>query len=103
MTGRVRTKTMQDNRTWGLVSTAGNLVFGGNQLGDVFALDGNDLRTLWTFNVGTAIQGPPVSFGFNGKQYVAILAGGTPGAAQRNQRPSTQFFTPSNLLLVFGL
>ncbi len=103
MTGRVRTKVMNDNRTWGLVSTAGNLVFGGNQLGDVFALDGNDLSTLWSFNVGTSIQGPPISFAVNDKQYIAIMAGGLPGAAQRNQRPSTQFFTPSNLLLVFGL
>ena len=102
MTGRVRAKVMHDNRTWGLVSTAGNLVFGGNQLGDVFALDGNELRTLWSFNVGTSIQGPPVSFAVNDKQYIAIMAGGVPGAAQRNQRPSTQFFTASNLLLEIG-
>ena len=103
MTGRVRTKVMQDARTWGLVSTAGNLVFGGNQLGDVFALDGIDLRTLWTFNVGTAIQGPPISFAVNGKQYLAIMAGGTAGPPQRVQRPSTAFFTPSNMLFLFAL
>src|SRR5262249_7044140 len=97
-TGDVKAKVMQDTKTWGLLSTAGGLVFGGNQFGDVFALDGRTLQPLWTFNVGTAIQAPPMTFSAAGKQYVAVLAGGTAGTTQRMFRPSTRFFTPSNFL-----
>lgn len=102
-TGDVKVKVMRDTKTFGVLSTAGGLVFGGNQLGDVFALDGRTLQTLWTFNVGTPIQGPPMTFSTGGKQYVAIMAGGTAGLAQRAVRTSTRWFTPSNYLFVFGL
>lgn len=101
--GDVRAKVMQESKTYGVLTTAGGLVFGGNQLGDFFALEARGLRTLWTFNVGTPIQGPPITYSFAGKQYVAVLAGGTAGGVQRAARPSTQWFTPSNYLFIFAL
>jgi alcohol dehydrogenase (cytochrome c) len=102
-TGEVRFKLMQDAKTWGVLTTAGDLMFGGNQLGDVFALDARSLNTLWTFNVGTAIQAPPMTFAVGGRQYVAIMAGGAARAAQRVLRSSTQYFTPSNYVFFFAL
>ncbi len=102
-TGEVRFKLMQDVKTWGVLATAGGIVFGGNQLGDVFALDARTLNTLWTFNVGTPIQAPPMTFAVGGRQYVAIMAGGAAGAAQRVLRNSTAFFTPSNYVFFFAL
>ena len=79
------------------------VITGGNQFGDVFALDGRTLQTLWTFNVGTAIQAPPMTFSTGGKQYVGILAGGSAGPSQRTFRASTRWFTPSNYLFLFAL
>ncbi|MBM3507570.1 MAG: PQQ-dependent dehydrogenase, methanol/ethanol family [Alphaproteobacteria bacterium] len=101
--GQLKTKVMQETKTWGLVATAGGVVFGGNQLGDFSAFDARTLSTLWTFNVGTPIQAPPMTFAVNGHQYVAIMAGGTAGPAQRMIRSSTQFFTPSNYVFFFSL
>jgi hypothetical protein len=30
---------------------------------------------LWSFNVGTGINAPAISYAVNGKQYVAVLVG----------------------------
>jgi alcohol dehydrogenase (cytochrome c) len=38
-------------------------------------------KTLWQTQLGTTVQGYPVSFGVDGKQYVAVatgLGGGSP-------------------------
>ena len=101
--GHIINKVMYDSKIWGVASTAGGLVFGGNYLGDFMAWDAATLAPLWTFNVGTPIGGPPMSFAYQGKQYVAILAGSAAGASEQAQRPGTKFFTPSNYLFLFGL
>ena len=82
-TGETRFKLMQDVKTWGVLATAGGIVFGGNQLGDAFAVDARTLNTLWTFNVGTAIQAPPMTFAVGGRQYIAIMAGGAAACPAR--------------------
>ena len=102
-TGETLTKQIQDTKVYGLLATAGGLVFGGDQFGDLTAFDGKTLKPIWVYNVGTAIQGPPMSFAFQGKQYVAIMAGGTAGAGQTPYRPGVKYFTASNYLFVFGL
>ena len=40
------------------------------------AYDANTLEQLWIFNVGTSIKAPPIAYSVNGKQYIAIVAGG---------------------------
>lgn len=102
-TGAVRAKVMQASKTYGLLATAGDLVVGGDKLGDVTAYDAATLQALWSFNVGTAIQAPPMAFAYQGRQFIAILAGGTAGAPEREQRPGARWFSPSNYLFVFSL
>ena len=100
-TGKVVQKVFLDQKQWGYVTTAGNLVFGADSIGDIYAYDATTLEQLWVFNVGTGIKAPPMSFAVAGKQYVAVMAG-TP-AASSQQRPGTRFMTPSNYVFVFSL
>ena len=57
------------------MSTAGNLVFGGTEEGNFFALDAESGKALWDFQLGGAIRANPMTFALDGKQYVAIAAG----------------------------
>jgi outer membrane protein assembly factor BamB len=59
-----------------LLATAGDLVFGGDIEGNAFALDAKTGQKLWSFNTGSRIASPAVSFSVNGRQYVAIDSGG---------------------------
>lgn len=59
----------------GLLSTAGRLVFGGSNEGNVFALDGDTGEALWNFQAGGAVRSNPMSFAVDGKQRIAIAAG----------------------------
>jgi PQQ-dependent dehydrogenase (methanol/ethanol family) len=59
----------------GAMSTAGGLVFYGNQHGDLKAVDAKSGKVLWQFNVGTGILQSPVTYMLDGKQYLAVVAG----------------------------
>jgi alcohol dehydrogenase (cytochrome c) len=59
----------------GLLSTAGGLVFAGDRDGYVFALDAGSGNLLWQFQTGGAILAPPITYLFQGKQYVTISGG----------------------------
>ncbi len=59
----------------GVLSTAGGLVFTGLLDGTVVALDDQTLAEVWRFNVGTGFNAAPMSYGVNGKQYIAIASG----------------------------
>ena len=59
-----------------LLATAGDLIFGGDIEGYAFALDAKSGQKLWSFNTGSRIASPAVSFSVNGRQYVAIDSGG---------------------------
>jgi alcohol dehydrogenase (cytochrome c) len=61
----------------GVMSTAGGLVFSGTEEGNFFALDAETGKPLWDMQLGGAIHANPISFGIDGKQYVAIPAGWT--------------------------
>jgi alcohol dehydrogenase (cytochrome c) len=58
-----------------LTSTAGGLVFGGDVLGNAFALDAKTGKKLWSFPTGSGISGSPITYSVNGRQYVAIPSG----------------------------
>ncbi|MSP21166.1 MAG: PQQ-dependent dehydrogenase, methanol/ethanol family [Alphaproteobacteria bacterium] len=105
-TGEVKTKVMLKSKVWGTVTTAGGLVFGCDQFGDIMAWDATNLTPLWSFNVGTPCGAPPMSYGFNGKQYVAVEVGYSPANAQtatQAGRAGSNLMTPSNYLMIFGL
>ena len=59
----------------GAMSTAGGLVFYGNQHGDLKAVDAKSGKVLWQFNVGTGILQSPITYMQDGKQYLAVVAG----------------------------
>jgi alcohol dehydrogenase (cytochrome c) len=59
----------------GLMSTAGNLVFGGTNEGQVFALSARTGDVLWRYQAGGRANANPISFTSEGKQYVALTMG----------------------------
>ncbi|MCW5697149.1 MAG: PQQ-binding-like beta-propeller repeat protein [Bauldia sp.] len=59
----------------GQLTTAGGLLFASMTNGEFFAVDDTTLETLWRINLGTAIDGPPVTYSVGGKQYVALPVG----------------------------
>jgi len=60
----------------GVLATAGNLVFTGEGNGMFNAYDARNGKKLWSFNCGAGVNAPPVSYTVNGKQYIAVAAGG---------------------------
>jgi PQQ-dependent dehydrogenase (methanol/ethanol family) len=59
----------------GVLVTGGNLVFQGRADGVLAAWRAADGKQLWTFDAGTGIMAPPVTYLVNGVQYVSVLAG----------------------------
>jgi alcohol dehydrogenase (cytochrome c) len=77
----------------GVLATAGDVVFNGEGNGWFKAFDARTGKELWKFNVGAGANSPAVSYMVNGKQYVAVSAGG-----------NTQLdFKRGNSLFVFAL
>ena len=60
----------------GVLATAGNLVFNGEANGWFKAFDAANGKDLWRFNAGAGVNAPAVSYMVNGKQFVAVAAGG---------------------------
>ena len=63
----------------GTMSTAGDLVFVGDLDRRFKALNARTGEVLWETRLGTSVQGHPVSFAIDGKQYIAVTSavGGT--------------------------
>ena len=61
--------------TSGLMSTAGDLVFGGTVDGYFFAIDAVSGEELWHMTVGARVHSAPISYAVDGQQYVSIAAG----------------------------
>jgi alcohol dehydrogenase (cytochrome c) len=89
-----------------VVSTAGNVAFVGDFDRIFRAVDVTSGKTLWKTRLGTTVQGFPISFSVDGKQYIAVttaLGGGSP-----EMKPGTmltEVHRPPNgyNLFVFGL
>ena len=77
----------------GVLATGGNLVFNGEGNGLFRAFDAKTGRKLWEYQCGAGVNAPAVSYTVNGKQYIAVAAGG-----------NTQLdFKRGNSVVVFGL
>jgi alcohol dehydrogenase (cytochrome c) len=59
----------------GAVTTAGGLVFFGDDARSFEAVDAKTGNPLWHFNTGQNISASPMSYAINSRQYVAIAAG----------------------------
>jgi PQQ-dependent dehydrogenase (methanol/ethanol family) len=77
----------------GVLATAGDLVFNGEGNGWFKAFDARTGKELWKYNAGAGVNSPAVSYMVNGKQYIAVAAGG-----------NTQLdFKRGNSVVVFAL
>jgi alcohol dehydrogenase (cytochrome c) len=61
----------------GTLSTAGDLMFYGNLLGQFKAIDAKSGAELWKMQLGSGVGAGPISYSIDGKQYVAVVAGRT--------------------------
>jgi alcohol dehydrogenase (cytochrome c) len=59
----------------GTMTTAGGLVFFGDDADSFEAVDARDGKPLWHFNTGQEFGASPMTYAIDGKQYVAIAAG----------------------------
>ena len=77
----------------GVLATAGGLVFNGEGNGLFRAFDAKTGKKLWEYQLGAGVNAPAVSYAVDGKQYIAVAAGG-----------NTQLdFKRGNSVVVFAL
>ena len=67
----------KDPLVGGVLATAGGLVFNGEGSGDFAAYDAATGEKLWRFQCGAGVNAPPISYAIDGKQYIAVAAGGS--------------------------
>ena len=60
----------------GTFTTAGNVVFAGQVNGEYDAFDATTGQQLWSSKLDAGVAAPGMTYSVNGKQYVAIYAGG---------------------------
>ncbi len=89
-----------------VLTTAGGIGFVGD-LDRVFrAFDVKTGAVLWKTRLGTSVQGFPVSFSIDGKQYIAVtagLGGGSPREVPNTLAPEIHQSANGNALYVFAL
>jgi alcohol dehydrogenase (cytochrome c) len=89
-----------------VLSTAGGVMFVGDLDRNFRAHDVKTGDVLWQARLGTSVQGFPVSFSANGKQYVAVTTGnggGSPRLVPRTLAPEIQAPASGHTLYVFEL
>lgn len=63
-------------KTWsGVLATAGGLLFYGQPNGGFTAVDQRNGKTLWSLPTNVRMKASPMTFAFQGRQYVAVAAG----------------------------
>ena len=77
----------------GVLATKGGLVFNGEGNGDFAAYDAKSGEKLWRFQCGAGVNAPPIAYRLDGKDYVAVAAGGS----------SLWGFRQGGAVVVFGL
>lgn len=70
-------KRMDQPMVGGVLATAGGIVFTGEGSGDFSAFDATTGAKVWSFNCGAGVNAPPISYEIDGKQYIAVAAGGS--------------------------
>jgi alcohol dehydrogenase (cytochrome c) len=89
-----------------VISTAGNVAFVGDFDRVFRAVDVRNGQTLWKTRLATTVQGYPVTFSVDGKQYVAVttgLGGGSPQLKPGTMLTEVHRPVTGYALFVFGL
>jgi alcohol dehydrogenase (cytochrome c) len=76
LTGKAKWEQPSDlPRFSGVLTTAGGVVFSGRLTGEFEAFDAESGKKLWEFQTGSGIEGQPVTWEQDGRQYVAVSSG----------------------------
>jgi alcohol dehydrogenase (cytochrome c) len=89
-----------------VLSTDSGLAFVGDLDRYFRAVDASTGQTIWKQRLGTSVQGFPVTFRIDGKQYIAVttgLGGGSPRNVPRTILPDVHHPQTGNALYVFTL
>ncbi len=90
----------------GVLTTDGGISIVGDLDRTVHAFDTATGKQLWKSRLGTSVQGFPVAFAVDGKEYIAIptgLGGGSPRNVPRTIEPDIKHPANGNALYVFSL
>ncbi len=90
----------------GTLSTAGDIVFAGDLDRRFRAFDVRTGEILWETRLGTSVQGHPISFAIDGKQYIGVttaLGGSSPRNVPRLVSNEIRHPSNGNGLYVFIL
>jgi alcohol dehydrogenase (cytochrome c) len=90
----------------GTLSTAGDVVFAGDLDRRFRAFDVRTGDILWETRLGTSVQGHPISFSIDGRQYIGVttaLGGSSPRNVPRLVSPEITHPSNGNALYVFSL
>jgi alcohol dehydrogenase (cytochrome c) len=61
----------------GLLTTAGNVLFGGDSFGNFLGMDPATGKTLWHTNLGQFVTNAPMTYKLDGRQYLLVAANDT--------------------------
>ena len=89
-----------------VLSTAGGVAFAGDLNRRFKAVDVRNGRVLWETQLATSVQGFPISFAVNGRQYIAVatgLGGGSPRGVPATLSPEIQVPNRGHALYVYAL
>jgi alcohol dehydrogenase (cytochrome c) len=77
MTGQAKWRVpLMDSANWSsMLVTGAGLLFTGRHTGEFLALDADNGKQLWQFQVSSGVNASPVTWSFKGKQYVTVLSG----------------------------
>ena len=101
-TGELVNKAIQPLALYsGVLGTAGDLLFIGHLDGKFAAYDKDTLAEVWSFNTGTPISAPAITYMVDGKQYVAVHAGGQDRSSYHPAELG--MFEQASQIVVFGL
>jgi alcohol dehydrogenase (cytochrome c) len=75
-TGKIVWEVKNNAPLWGgVLTTKGGLVFWGTPEGFLKAADAKTGKEVWSFQVGTGVVAPPISWEQDGEQYIGVVAG----------------------------
>jgi alcohol dehydrogenase (cytochrome c) len=89
-----------------VLSTAGGVAFVGDLDRSFKAVDARTGKVLWQTRLATSVQGFPMSFSVDGRQYIAVttgLGGGSPRLVPSTIAPEIRVPTTGQALYVFAL
>ncbi|WP_018411047.1 PQQ-dependent methanol/ethanol family dehydrogenase [Methyloversatilis thermotolerans] len=75
-TGKIVWEVTNNAPLWGgVLATRGGLVFWGTPEGYLKAADARTGKEVWSFQTGTGVVAPPITWEQDGEQYIAVAAG----------------------------